>query len=420
MTRHAQLGASKARRWMACPGSVKMTRDLPDVETPYSREGTAAHELAAGWLKRTDGPSHRGVDPEMVEGVRPYVEYVQNRVKEMAYGGADGRLFVEETFDLADLQPAEEMYGTADAVLIAGREIEVVDLKYGSGVVVQVRRDGHVNEQLLFYLLGAVLKHWRKAYPLAFPTDQGVAVAASAVELFDRMSVTIVQPRATHADGVVRSTDVTAGELLDFVEELLRKAKATHAPDAPLHAGDWCRFCPAHASCPEAYAHAQLVAQTVFDVVPADTPPSPESLPIAVVGSVLAQAHVLEEWLRALRRRAEAELRAGRSVPGFKLVAKRATRQWADTNSALAAIHACNVDPYQPHTAISPAEFERRAGFKLNPKRDGPGLETVKYSSGVTLAPDADPRPAVPAGPETAFDVLSSGAQEADIEDGQG
>ena len=417
MTRHAQLGASKARRWMACPGSVKMTRDLPDVETPYSREGTAAHELAAGWLKRTDGPSHRGADPEMVEGVRPYVEYVQNRVKEMAYGGADGRLFVEETFDLADLEPAEEMYGTADAVLTAGREIEVVDLKYGSGVVVQVRRDGRVNEQLLYYLLGALMKHWRKAHPDAAP-NRGMAVAAT--QMFDSMSVTIVQPRAAHVDGIVRSTSVTADEVWAFTAELLQKAKATHAPDAPLHAGDWCRFCSAHASCPEAYAHAQLVAQTVFDVVPADTPPSPESLPIAVVGSVLAQAHVLEEWLRALRRRAEAELRAGRPVPGFKLVAKRATRQWADLAWAESALGAELGTRAYVRTLLSPAGYEKEVRQKLGRKDDSEGLRTVKYSSGVTLAPDADPRPAVPAGPETAFDVLSSGAQEANIEDSQG
>src|SRR5579862_4348535 len=94
MTRHAQLGASKARRWLNCLGSVRMTRDLPESpDTPYSIEGTAAHELAAGWLKRADGPAHRNADPAMVEGIRPYVEYVQNRVKEMAYGGADARLF---------------------------------------------------------------------------------------------------------------------------------------------------------------------------------------------------------------------------------------------------------------------------------------------------------------------------------------
>ena len=41
---HSRLGASKAARWMACPGSVAACEGLPDSSSAYADEGTAAHQ----------------------------------------------------------------------------------------------------------------------------------------------------------------------------------------------------------------------------------------------------------------------------------------------------------------------------------------------------------------------------------------
>jgi len=58
---HHPLGASGASRWLACPGSVRLSADLPDPGSAYAEEGTLAHQLAEVCLSQH-------VDPEDVPG----------------------------------------------------------------------------------------------------------------------------------------------------------------------------------------------------------------------------------------------------------------------------------------------------------------------------------------------------------------
>jgi hypothetical protein len=81
-------------------------------------------------------------------------------------------------------------------------------------------------------------------------------------------------------------------------------------------------------------------------------------------------------------------------VPGFKLVAKRATRQWADDDQALVAMLNEGIPESELLTSkvISPAQAEKvlkKHGKQL------PANQVVAVSSGSTLVEDSDPRPAV-------------------------
>ena len=49
---HALLGPSSAARWMACPPSVNLTKDMPDTTSEYATEGSLAHEIAELKLKK--------------------------------------------------------------------------------------------------------------------------------------------------------------------------------------------------------------------------------------------------------------------------------------------------------------------------------------------------------------------------------
>ncbi|SQC97399.1 Protein of uncharacterised function (DUF2800) [Fusobacterium necrophorum subsp. necrophorum] len=49
---HALLGPSSASRWMACPPSVNLTKDMPDTTSEYAAEGSLAHEIAELKLKK--------------------------------------------------------------------------------------------------------------------------------------------------------------------------------------------------------------------------------------------------------------------------------------------------------------------------------------------------------------------------------
>jgi len=82
-------------------------------------------------------------------------------------------------------------------------------------------------------------------------------------------------------------------------------------------------------------------------------------------------------------------------VPGYKLVAKKATRQWVDeavTKTKLAEMGVKDKDLYKPQELISPAQAEK---LLKKSKLALPDDLVVAVSSGSTLAPESDPRPAV-------------------------
>ena len=83
---HARLSPSSAKRWLMCPGSVKLSEAYPDTTSSYASEGTAAHELAEKCLReRQDAASYAmidgvEVDEDMAIGVQLYVDWVRSQV----------------------------------------------------------------------------------------------------------------------------------------------------------------------------------------------------------------------------------------------------------------------------------------------------------------------------------------------------
>lgn len=89
---HATLSPSGAVRWMTCPGSVALTKDMADTSSKYADEGTDAHELAALCLEtNTNAGAYLGrvlteghtVDDDMARYVQQYVNYV----RDLGFGG---------------------------------------------------------------------------------------------------------------------------------------------------------------------------------------------------------------------------------------------------------------------------------------------------------------------------------------------
>ncbi len=375
MTAHAKLGASKAHRWITCPGSIAAEATLPDTSSAAAEEGTAAHALAElclrnGWApEKFLGKDVEGtvVDEEMAGAIAVYVDYVNS---------LRGDKLIEERVSFSAYAPGG--FGTADALVFHEGMLEVVDLKYGKGV----RVDADQNAQLMLYAVGAFTEH-------GFDFQ------------VDTVRMTIVQPRLDHID----SFEMRVKDLLFWADKVVRPAaKLALSDNAPFKPSeDACRFCKAKAQCKALAEHNLSVAQLSFD----DLGPEPLELPephllnAAQVSDLLPHLDGLVNWASAVKEHAMSVLSAGGIVPGFKLVPGRALRRWGDEQEAEERLGDLLGDEAFVTKLVSPSQAEKLLGRK----RAGEISDLITKPQGKPqLAPEADPRPAIGA---SAFDDLN-------------
>jgi hypothetical protein len=394
---HARLGASSAHRWMVCHAAPRLEAQMPDETSPYAIEGTAAHNLAEICLCSEEQPreyvgtympTNLGVDSgdcetvevtqEMADAVQVYVDFVRREME-----AVDSEAHFELPVSLEALDPPEPMFGTADAVIWqpAVRTLIVADLKYGQGVIVEPEN----NPQLMYYALGAVLK--LRVRP-------------------EQILVAVVQPRAEHEDGPIRTHMLSWDDLLGFKELLMKAAWfACREDNEPGPVGKWCRFCKAKAICPAQRSNALVVAQQEFDAdLPTSGLPAPQSLDMDQITEVLEKAPYAEEWFNSVREYARRLLEQGQDVPGYNLVAKRAIRRWANELEAEKYLRSRKVKVADifSRKIVSPAQAEKLT--------DLPDDMIVAQSSGYNLAPASNPRPAITPGSSAAdeFEAIES------------
>lgn len=371
---HAKLSASGAYRWLACPGSVRQSEGLPDKPSKYAAEGTAAHDLAAKALETgqradrylgkpfsADGFTFV-VDHDMAGHVQLYLDYVRN-VSDHC------KRFVEIDLTpvLKTLHP--DLGGIADCVIFdaPSKHLHVIDLKYGAGVLVVVED----NKQLQYYALGALL-----------------AMEEQGIKGVTQVTITIVQPRNEGAEPV-RSWTFDSFDLLEFATTLVEGAKRTEAEDAPLSPGSHCRWCRAAKTCPALTERTQELAEADydFDLAPVEIPPEK-------LGVLLDGLDAVEHRIKAIREYAYEQAVQGNPPVGYKLVAKRATRKWKDTQPVedmLQGEKNCFTEP----ALKSVAQVEKALGKKQFKQLCEEHV--VAESSGTTLAKASDKRPEVKA-----------------------
>jgi len=416
---HAVWSASSTNRNVNCPGALALTMDLPETTNEAADWGTCCHQVSEKCLRDgTDaafylGTTEKGkkfsfeVDDEMAETAQMYVDYVRKRMADYkAQTGGNAIIFVEERFSLASLKPPFEAGGTADCVLIfpLWKMMEVIDLKGGRGVVVEAKG----NPQGRSYGLGALLKH------------QSAKVRT--------IMVTIVQPRAGHKDGRIRSEQIDITDLMEWTTDLTsamqRSAQAladrekigstvTEAQWAAAHltAGDHCKFCKAAGFCPALEQKALDAAGVWFDDL--DQPRisnSPDAMSPEKLASSLNMLDMISDWINAVRAHAHSQAESGVDIPGYQLVDKIGNRAWkADvTPDTLASLlSGIGKDPeaaYAPRKPASPAQVEKALGAK---HKTAIADLVERPARGTNLvAADKTTRPAATPGAHKHFDIL--------------
>lgn len=417
---HATWSASATERNWNCPGALALTMDLPEQTSEAADWGTVAHEVAEICLRESReaadfiGQTRKGkkfeieVDDELAETAQIYVDFVRKRFGECNASDSDdpalwGSLAIEQRFSLEALRPPFEAGGTADAVIHApvARSLDVVDLKGGRGVAV----DATENKQLRTYALGAML------------ANPGLKV--------DTITVTIVQPRAPHPAGRIRSETFHVADLVDWTGDLLkamdrskealdsleRHVGTSQLPQKAwdmtyLKPGPWCdkTFCKARGFCPALQQAAYDAAGVWFDDL--DQPRmanSPDAMSPEALAQALDAADMIEGWVNAVRAYAHAQAEMGIAIPDYMLVEKIGRRRWKDEAGAEAKLTGLLEAPYT-RKLMSPAQAEKALGKK----RAGEIADLIeKPVTGTNLVrADKTTRPAVRPAVEQHFSIL--------------
>ena len=361
LTKHSSIvGGSTAKRVINCPGSVALCAVMPaKPSSSYADTGTLLHNVMD--LILTTGQTPESCIGMEYEGIKLTDELINEKVypalaaldavdpnKEMEYA-------TETRVGFGDFLPG--VFGSTDLLGRIGKRAFILDWKFGSGVPVPADD----NPQLMFYAAAA----------MRTPEVQWVFDEVEEIECI------IVQPPS------VKRWVTDKKRIKAFEQELLMAVKIAQLPDAPIKTGDHCRWCAAKPTCPKmtgAVDRALAVAVGDIDAMQ--------------ISRYLAKADMLEQWVTDLRALAHTMLEAGAIVPDWKLVAKRATRQWVDDDQALVAMmnEGLPEDELIVSKVISPAQAEKvlkKHGKKL------PADQVVAVSSGSTLVAESDPRPAV-------------------------
>lgn len=173
---HARLSASGAKRWLACPRSVKLEECFPEVDTEFSVEGTRAHALAEHFIRLFIKEGRRpesltdvelAIHPDdgepvpldMKNAVLKYLNYVVRIHDELAETHKDVMMFCEVKVDFSNY--VRDGFGTCDCCIIAGEILHIIDYKHGRGVEVECKG----NPQPRLYALGA-LNEFGWIYPI--------------------------------------------------------------------------------------------------------------------------------------------------------------------------------------------------------------------------------------------------------------
>ena len=363
MPKHALLSASSSDRWIHCPPSARLSETYEDKGSDYAAEGTDAHSLCEYKLKKAlgmeaDDPTEHlsWFNQEMDDHATGYATYVLEQVEAAKETCSDPVVLIEQRVDFS--RWVEEGFGTADCIVIADGTLQIIDFKYGLGVLVSAEE----NPQMMCYALGA-LELFDDIYDI------------------DAVRMTIYQPRRDN----LSTYDLSKEDLYRWADEVLKPAAdLAFAGDGNFLCGEWCSFCKAKNAC-RARAAANLeLARYDFKLPPLLTDEDVED--------ILGKVDALVAWASDIKDYALQQAISGKVWSGWKLVEGRSNRRYVNDAAVAAAVTKAGFDPYEQkllgvtamQKLLGKARFEEVLAGLIEKPQGKP-----------TLVPESDKRPAM-------------------------
>ena len=415
---HARLSPSGAKRWMTCPASVEFCRDIPDTTSEYAQEGTNAHFLINHCIETKVNPEmvvdQDFIEPEsgtqfkatreMVDAIKHVFTLINNRYEANVKAGGK-KFIVHSELKVFPLRLGRfDIEGTTDVAIETDSYVENIDYKHGAGVAVEVQN----NRQMQIYGVGTMDTLGTDELPLV---------------------TTIVQPRAQHPDGIIRSVLYQPADIAVFTQEIAEAAARTDDPNAPFNPVDEpevCGWCRGKATCKAIADKALEAAQAVFsDISQTNTSEiqqnvlrEPKELSLEQVRMILENASLITGWVGAVQKFAKDQMLAGIDIPGFKLIAGRRSRKWDLSEEELEKLlrsmkrtdrKKVTIDDVYERKVRTPAGMEKTLKGLLSDTNWGKIKEHIVVSEGSPqIAPATSSKPAISVKAEEVFKDVSS------------
>jgi len=292
---HSKIGASSAKRLIACPGSLRLSEKAPkQKESKYAIEGTRAHTVAEYML--LGKPLPLWADSDMVDGAKLYSQTITDVLMS---GEIQHELHLESKICISSI--SDQAFGTCDAWCVVDNVLHVFDYKYGAGIPVSPEN----NEQLMYYAQGVI---------------ETFNIDVSLIHLW------IIQPRC----GGVSDWAANYEELTLFKRVLQYAIIDAEVDEPPFNTGSHCKWCPAQSICPAKRKEIEDAFQVQLDDPKPGVKDSPQDLEVSDIIRYIDHAESLQAWIKALKHHLQVLIEMGVEAPGYAVQQGQANRSWRE------------------------------------------------------------------------------------------
>lgn len=368
MAKHFKIGGSTAKRTLKCPAWATRASKLPQINrsSAAAERGTAMHEVLERMLNNMtlqDAMKEVGYDfdsYDIDQMVRAYqvVEILWEKYK------------IEEFETEPLMSVADDVGGSADIVAAGHDWTLVADFKFGRSPV-----DSTNNPQILFY-------HWLASQD---PAVQDLTLGRKLVGA-------IIQP-ALSPDPMIY--EYSEEEVAIFDNDIREAIELIRQGSEEATAGSHCEYCPVEPYCAE---RRDLLNQARL-------------MPLDQMQNLSASLGLIDElkaFIKATEEEADKVMKdLGVKIPGYKLVAKKELRKFADPFETAKALTSAGArDIYSAPALKTPTQLEKtlkaeKIEFDFTPWLKAPSGETE-------IAPDSDKRPEISLTPVNIGSILAN------------
>lgn len=342
--KHSILAPS-SKEWVHCGFSAKFLANKEEETNDASEFGTECHALAEAYIRQSLRIEDFDEKPVSIDELKSTFKHYDEEMETLATGyanfvigqadyeekrtGKKPLVFVEQ---LLEMDYAPDTHGTADAIIIAGDTLTIIDNKTGF-IPIKVFEGNELNSQLGIYGLYAY-KLFADIYPIK------------------KVRLVIYQERIHNID----DQTVNLEDLLEWEASVLRPAaKEAQNPNAEANSGKWCKYCPGRNVCKQ---RSNDVLSAASDIK------KPELMTDDELEEILPKLDTIVGYCEDIKSYClKKAVESGKKWRGFKLVETATKRKISDEDAVTKILIANGYEPYAPQKLKTITELQKLLGM---------------------------------------------------------